>query len=527
MEENWFVFGLIWFLLSVVFYFTHKNIRLAFMMNTGLIVIATVFIWYIRELAVPQLLFWMVCPLILSNLVLYVFFQEEIADEKNTVFTVTLSLQKGKLILQNIRRGVSIIGAAGSGKTESIVHGFLKHFSENQFSGVIHDYKNFELTEITYPLIDKKRTDFYCIGFDPIYHRVNPIAPRYMDSEESVNEVSRVLIENLLEQKESGATGSSKFFTDAVEGLIGGLIWKLKTEYPQLCTLPHLIALYQYLDMESLEIFLSSNHTSKGMADAFINGTKSERQTAGVRSTLSNALKKISTQRNFYVLSADDVPLAINQQKRPTIVSVVNNPKFETAYAPVIATIIHTLTKQMSIRNSRPSFLLLEEAPTIRLLNMHRIPATLRSYDIATVYVMQDKVQNDILYGDKASRAILSNLSYQFFGKANDPDTAKYYERFFEIIKAPTTSINRSRTINFDTRVTTGEREVSKIRADVFFRLKQGEFISFADGKEKRIQFKKPQLVRGIPKLDQGKSEIDLKGNFLRIHNDIRVLFEK
>ena len=134
----------------------------------------------------------MVCPLILSNLVLYVFFLEEIADEKNTVFTVTLSLQKGKLILQNIRRGVSIIGAAGSGKTESIVHGFLKHFSENQFSGVIHDYKNFELTEITYPLIDKKRTDFYCIGFDPIYHRVNPIAPRYMDSEESVNEVSRV-----------------------------------------------------------------------------------------------------------------------------------------------------------------------------------------------------------------------------------------------------------------------------------------------------------------------------------------------
>jgi type IV secretory pathway TraG/TraD family ATPase VirD4 len=48
---------------------------------------------------------------------------------------------------------------------------------------------------------------------------------------------------------------------------------------------------------------------------------------------------------------------------------------------------------------------------------MHRIPATLRSYDIATIYVMQDKIQNDMMYGDKASKAILSNLSYQFFGK--------------------------------------------------------------------------------------------------------------
>lgn len=62
---------------------------------------------------------------------------------------------------------------------------------------------------------------------------------------------------------------------------------------------------------------------------------------------------------------------------------------------------------------------------------MHRIPATLRSYDVATIYVMQDKIQNDMLYGEKVSKAILSNLSYQFFGKVNDQDTAKYYERFF------------------------------------------------------------------------------------------------
>ena len=173
-------------------------------------------------------------------------------------------------------------------------------------------------------------------------------------------------------------------------------------------------------------------------------------------------------------LSADEVPLNINNEENPAVISIVNNPKFETSYSPVIATIIHTITKQMSVRNSRPSFLLMEEAPTIRLLNMHRIPATLRSYDIATIYVMQDKIQNDMMYGDKASKAILSNLSYQFFGKVNDPDTAKYYERFFEIIKDPTKSISRGHNLDFDTRITTGEKEIPKIRADVFFRLKQG-----------------------------------------------------
>lgn len=51
---------------------------------------------------------------------------------------------------------------------------------------------------------------------------------------------------------------------------------------------------------------------------------------------------------------------------------------------------------------------------------------------LSTVYVMQDNIQNDRMYGDKASKAI---LTYQFFGKVNDQDTAKYYERFLRLLK--------------------------------------------------------------------------------------------
>ena len=111
---------------------------------------------------------------------------------------------------------------------------------------------------------------------------------------------------------------------------------------------------------------------------------------------------------------------------------------------------------------------------------------------------MQDKIQNDMMYSDKASKAILSNLSYQFFGKVNDPDTAKYYERFFEIIKDPTKSVSRGHNLDFDTRVTTGEKEIPKIRADVFFRLKQGEFITYADGRDNKMQFKLQKIHREL-----------------------------
>jgi type IV secretory pathway TraG/TraD family ATPase VirD4 len=204
---------------------------------------------------------------------------------------------------------------------------------------------------------------------------------------------------------------------------------------------------------------------------------------------------------------------------------VVNNPKYTTSLSPIIATIIHTITKQMSVRNGKSSFLLMEEAPTIRLLNMHRVPATLRSYDIATVYVMQDKIQNDMMYGEKGSRAILSNLSYQFFGKTNDPDTAKYYERFFEIVKKETKSVSKGFNLNFDTRVTKGEKEVAKNRADTFYGLRQGEFVVFADGKDKKIRFKAPNIKRELPKLNINLEE-QLKENFERIHREVREVFE-
>ena len=511
-------------LASSVFYLLYRITNYAFALNLLSIILLSFWVYSSAQLVQGSL--YLISPLLLINTVLYVFLHK--SDETvniNNIYQVGFKTSKGIFKIENIKRGASVIGSAGSGKTESVVYGFLKHFQKHNFCGVIHDYKDFEITEMAYPLFKDSDIAFKVISFDRIIHRVNPIAPKYLENEESVNEISRVLIENLLEQKESGTTGTTKFFNDAAEGLIGGLIWKLKTSYPHFCTLPHLIAIYQFLDTDSLVSFLETNTTSRAMADAFISGKDSERQTAGVKSTLANALKRISTQRIFMALSADEVPLNINNTENPAVISIVNNPKFETSYSPVIATIIHTITKQMSVRNSIPSFLLMEEAPTIRLLNMHRIPATLRSYDIVTIYVMQDKIQNDMMYGDKASKAILSNLSYQFFGKVNDPDTAKYYERFFEIVKKETTSVNRGYNLNFDTRITTGEREIPKIRADVFFRLKQGEFITYADGTDKKVQFKLSKIKRRLPQDVKEYSNTDLEANFERIYDEARSIF--
>ncbi|MGY5848636.1 type IV secretory system conjugative DNA transfer family protein [Salegentibacter sp. HM20] len=449
------------------------------------------------------------------------------SPDSNKKYRINFKLASGKLTIENLRRGVSITGAAGSGKTESVVYSFLTHLRKENFCGVIHDYKDFELTELAYPLYKNSEIPFYIISFDPVFHRVNPIAPVYLQDEEGVNEIARVLLENLLEQKEIQSGGSTKFFNDAVEGILCGMIWKLKSFHPEFCSLPHLIALYQIMDSKQLVAFLSSDLTSKAMADAFISGIDSERQTAAVKATLANALKKITTRKIFYCLSGQDVPLDLNNPKNPGVIAIVNNPKFETAYSPIIATILHSIIKQMSVRHRKSSFILMEEAPTIRLINMHRIPATLRSFDITTLYVMQDRVQNDLLYGEKASKAILSNLSYQFFGKVNDPTTASYYERFFELVQRDVVSISKGGNLNFDTRITKTKREVSKLRADLFFRLKPGEFVAFADGKEKRIRFPLFGLKKELPEKFNHPGRNEIETNYLKIFQEAQQIAKR
>lgn len=178
------------------FYVMYRGTRVAFVLNTLMLGVLVYFILQGNDLILTLL--YLVCPLLLVNTVFYVFLHKtDRPKTTNAKYQVNFATTKGNFKLDNIKRGASVIGSAGSGKTESVVYGFLKHFQKEGFCGIIHDYKDFELTEMAYPLFRDGEISFKIISFDRIIHRINPIAPRYLENEESVNEVSRVLIENL------------------------------------------------------------------------------------------------------------------------------------------------------------------------------------------------------------------------------------------------------------------------------------------------------------------------------------------
>ena len=69
----------------------------------------------------------------------------------------------------------------------------------------------------------------------------------------------------------------------------------------------------------------------------------------------------------------------------------------------------------MSKRDQNPSLLLLDEGSTVKLPNLARIPATLRTFLTGTVWGLQDKVQGAITYDENTLKAILTNLSTKMF----------------------------------------------------------------------------------------------------------------
>ena len=129
---------------SIVFYAMFRVSKYAFLLN--ITILSFLVLYFSEGNELELILLYLACPLMLINIGLYVFLHKtENSQKGSTKYQVNFSTNKGNFKLDNIKRGASVIGSAGSGKTESVVYGFLKHFRKESFCGIIHDYKDFEL----------------------------------------------------------------------------------------------------------------------------------------------------------------------------------------------------------------------------------------------------------------------------------------------------------------------------------------------------------------------------------------------
>jgi hypothetical protein len=430
------------------------------------------------------------------------------------------------LVMQNIKRGIAIFGSAGSGKTESGFVPILKHAGERNIPCLCYDYKNGEITEIAHYFFQNSTIkQATIIPHSPMYSdRVNPFLPKYIPTEQHLRQQTKLIFANLKKVDNVKESGSS-FFDKIPEPTLAAIIWRLKVDYPEMCTLPHAVALCLVKTPTEIVDFISKNPYSRAIGSPLVDSLISENQVAGVKASLSLPLTDLALPTIFWVMSANDVDLDINNPENPTFLSIVNDPRLERINAPFISVIISTAINSMQIRNRPASFLLFDEGTTFYIDGISKIPATMRSYNIATVFSTQDRALARENYGDVITSSLLANLSYQMIGKANDPDSVRYYKNISEEIEKRTVSRSfTSSVIGGDTRTSEGTRETTKYKNQDFTGLKQGQFFVFADGKDKLYNFDLFPFKRLDLKVKHHITEKDLNDNFNRIMQEVKCL---
>lgn len=88
----------------------------------------------------------------------------------------------GVINLGNPFRGIYIQGGAGSGKSASIFEPIIKQIAEQEYTGILYDFKSPELTEKIRASYFGSIVKFRNVDFKNPYQsdRINPIAPNYL-----------------------------------------------------------------------------------------------------------------------------------------------------------------------------------------------------------------------------------------------------------------------------------------------------------------------------------------------------------
>ena len=416
-----------------------------------------------------------------------------------------LESEKGRINIANPQRGIFVQGGAGSGKSVNIFEPIILQISQQNYSGILYDFKSPELIDkARYCYFANSSVNFKLVDFkNPNQsNRVNPIHPKYLTKSIVALEYAQALVNNMIPE----SIKTEDFWARNTKMIIAGTIWFLKEKHPNYCTLPHVISLLLHTDVYQLLEAITEDYEAGGMVTTLKSAMdrKAENQVAGVLSSIQNALSTLNNKEVFWLLSVNEIDLNLNDKENPTFLALGNDSSLPNTYAPLISLIISVAVRQMNVPDKQKSIILLDEAPTIFVPNLEQVPATGRSNGISTVLGVQDFSQLVDKYGKDKAEVIISNLGNQFFGRTTNQNTAKMVQTIFskEDRSFETSSFGSGSSgefVHLNTNKNRGKNESiqerDRVKISDIIHLNPGEFYGInAEGKPR--EFIKTQFIQ-------------------------------
>ena len=457
---------------------------------------------------------------------------------------------KGWINVVNPFRATIVLGTPGSGKSYAVVNNFIKQSIEKGFSMYIYDYKFADLSTIAYNHMQTHKSGykvlpkFYVINFDDPRrsHRCNPIHPDFMTDISDAYESAYTIMLNL---NRTWVQKQGDFFVESPIILFAAIIWFLKLyKGGKYCTFPHAV---EFLNRKYEDIFpiLSSYPELENYMSPFIDAWQggAADQLQGQIASAKIPLSRMISPQLYWVMSASEFTLDINNPQEPKILCVGNNPDRQNIYGAALGLYNSRIVKLINKKGMLKSSVIIDELPTIYFKGLDNLIATARSNKVAVCLGFQDFSQLVRDYGDKEAKVVQNTVGNIFSGQVVGETAKTLSERFGKVLQR-----RQSMTINRqDTSTSINTQMDSLIPPSKISTLTQGMFVgAVSDNFDERIDqkifhaeivvdnakvAKETKSYKPIPTItdftdENGNDIMDemVKENYINIKNDVKQI---
>lgn len=403
-------------------------------------------------------------------------------------------VRKSWINIINPFRGLLVCGSPGAGKSYFVIQHVIRQHIQKGFTMLVYDFKYDDLTKIAYNSLLKNNASyklppqFYTINFDDLSksHRCNPLDASTMFDITDATEASRSIMMGL---NRDWITKQGDFFVESPINFLTAIIWFLKKyKAGKFLTLPHVIELMQ-VDYEKLFSVLRTEPEIEVLINPFISAYQNDamEQLEGQVASAKIGMARLSSPQLYWVLSANDFTLDINNPGSPKIVCLANNPQKQQIYGAVLSLYITRIIKLVNQKNKLKSSLIFDEFPTIFFNDIDSLIATARSNKVATCLGIQDFSQLKKDYGADQSSVIM-NITGNIISGQVTGETSKFLSERFGKINQVKESISINRT---DTSVSKSSQLDFAVPQSKIAGLSSGEFVGMvADDPAQKIKLK-------------------------------------
>jgi type IV secretory pathway TraG/TraD family ATPase VirD4 len=340
------------------------------------------------------------------------------------------------LYVPDAQRGIAVLGAAGSGKTFSVIDPLCRSALDQGFPMCLYDFKYPAQTKraVAYAMKRGYTVRVFAPGFSES-ETCNPL-DLIKDEEDAIaaGQLAQVVNKNF---SKSHTSGGDKFFEEAGDSLVEGILLVTKA-------VGRLTGEKNYCDLMMAQAILSLTSLPQRLQYASTNGTlkvwttrplsqlfgvmDSEKTVAGIVGSAARLFMRFM-KKDFIGAFCGQTTLPLDLDGKQLIVFGLDRNNRDII-APLLAAILHMIVSRnvsRTVPRKDPLVTVLDELPTLYLPALVNWLNENREDGFCGILGYQNLAQLEQFYGKELARAIFGGTASKFIFNPQDGESAKIF----------------------------------------------------------------------------------------------------